>query len=652
MVDLAIGLRGLEIAQRAIELVGTNISNAATEGYHRQDIAISPLDFDDYGNITDSTVQSSRADRQIDELVEQEFTRQQPIVGQVQQELNTLQTIEGAIGDLDSQGIGKALSDFNNSLSQLASDSHSSPLLQQTVSAADSLASQIRSLAGTITDLQSSIRLQAQATVEQGNGLIQQIADLNAQINNMTTSGANANALKDTRDQAINALGQLMDVQVNSRTQPDGMVDVTSWGTPLVMAGEYMQLETGSNVGTNFGVSVKGAGYYQSDVSGGKLGGLLNLANNLLPKITDSLNTLSGQIITQFNQIQSQGIGTGGSFTGLQGTPVSSAPLDQWSLPVQNGTIYMRVIAPDGSVTQEKIDVQAATDTVQSMAQKFDDLDHISASVGNHGINITSDAGYKFDFVPALLPAPSASTLTGTSTPAISGVYTGANNQTYTAKVVGSGDVGVAQDLSVNVYDGNGSLVKQLSVGAGYIAGTPMEIDQGVYVALNSGSLKADETFDVQAIGNSDTSGFLAAAGINTMFSGDSASNIALRSEFADNPELLAGSRYADGSDNSNVLRMVDLVNQPSTALGGVSAQEYYRRTAIDTAQSISTRKDRLTALTNVTQQLTNQRDSIGGVDINEESAKLLQFQQMFQSMAKYVSTQNQAMQTLMQMLG
>jgi len=651
MVDLAIGLRGLEIAQRAIELVGTNISNAATEGYHRQDIAISPLDFDANGNITDSTVQSCQADRQIDELVEQEFTRQQPLIGQVQQELETLQSVEGAIGNLDSQGIGKALSDFTNSLNQLASDSHSAPLLQQTVSAADALATQVRSLSGTITDLQSHIRLQAQATAEQGNGLIEEIADLNGQISNLTTSGANSNEMKDRRDQAINELGQLMDVQVSKRTQPNGMVDVASWGTPLVMGDQYLKLEVGSNVGTNLGVSVLGAGYYQSDVSGGKLGGLLNLTNNLLPKITDNLDTLSKQIITQFNQLQAQGIGVAGSFSKLQGVPVSSDTLDQWSLPVQDGTISMRVIAPDGSVTQETVDIQAATDTIQSVAQKFDDLGNISASVGNHGINITSDAGYKFDFVPALSPAPSASTLTGTSGPVISGVYSGSDNQTYTAKVVGTGDVGITQDLSVNVYDGNGGLVKQLSVGAGYVAGTPMEVDQGVFVALTSGSLNADETFDIQAIGNSDTSGFLAAAGINTMFCGDSSSNIALRSEFEDDPGLLASSRSADGSDNSNVLRMVDMANQPLEALGGVSAQEFYRRATIDTAQCISTRKDRMTALDNVTQQLSNQRDSIGGVDINEESAKLLQFQQMFQSMAKYVSTQNQAMQTLMQML-
>ena len=57
------------------------------------------------------------------------------------------------------------------------------------------------------------------------------------------------------------------------------------------------------------------------------------------------------------------------------------------------------------------------------------------------------------------------------------------------------------------------------------------------------------------------------------------------------------------------------------------------------------------TTLNTIVQQLTNQRDSTSGVDVNDESAKLLQFQQMYQALAKYISTQETSVQYLLSWL-
>ena len=50
-------------------------------------------------------------------------------------------------------------------------------------------------------------------------------------------------------------------------------------------------------------------------------------------------------------------------------------------------------------------------------------------------------------------------------------------------------------------------------------------------------------------------------------------------------------------------------------------------------------------------QNLNNQQGEISGVDINEEAAKLLAFEQMFQAMGKYISIINSSLTTIMEML-
>ncbi|MCL2700313.1 MAG: flagellar hook-associated protein FlgK [Phycisphaerae bacterium] len=653
MFNYSIGLRGLQVAQRAIELIGTNLNNAATEGYHRQELAISPLEFDPYFRITATPIDlNNGALRKIDMLLEQELTRQQPQIGQVQMELSGLRSVQAALGNVGEAGLANALGAYFDALNALAVDSYSGPLRQQVVGAAQSLAAQIRSVSTYVTDMRSHIEVQAKADIAQANVLIREIAALNDQINRVTTSGGNSNLLRDRRDQAINELGQYIDIQVNNRAQSTGMVDVAAWGTPLVMGITYTELEVGTDESNRLGVSVKGASYYQTDVYGGSVGGLLSLANDLLPEVQNGLDALARELVTQMNRLHVQGVGTDGSFTSLTGQPVSAdKTLGQWNLPVTDGVISVRVIGPDGAVTWHEVAVDASADTVGSMAAKFNALGGLTASVTNNVLVLSAETGYAFDFLPALSAEPTASTLTGTSEASVSGLYTGGANQTYRAVVVGGGEVGVSENLAVEVYDGSGALVKRMSVGQGYVAGDAVEVHDGIFMSFSVGTLHAGETFDVRAVADSDTSGFLAAAGLNTFFQGDSAATIDVRAEIIGDPRRFAVSRGGEGLDNENLLRMADLARQELAGLDGLTPQEYFRRLTVSVGQSVAVRETRAAALENVRMQLIMQRDAVSGVDMNEESAKLMMFERMFQAMSRFIATQDRAMQSLLEVI-
>jgi len=458
-MNYSIGLRGLQIAQRAIELIGMNLNNAATEGYHRQELSISPMEFDARFRLTATSLDlNNGALRKIDTLLEQELARQQPQIGHVQQELVGLRNLEGALGTLDSAPLARSLGAYFDALNGLAVDSHSGPLRQQVVSTAQAMALELRSLATYAADLRSHIEVQARADIDRANGLIREVAQLNGEINRVTIVGGNSNLLRDRRDQAISELGLLIDIQTNSYGLPAGMVNVSAWGTPLVMGTVVTEFEIGTDEEGRLGVSVKGAAYYQTDVYGGSVGGLLSLANGLLPEVQNGLDSLARELITTMNRLHVQGVGAHGSFTSLTGVPVdAAATLAQWGvlspprsgLPVTDGVIRVRVTGPDGSVTMHEVAVDAAVDTLGSMAAKFGGLGHVTASVANSSLYLSADTGYTFDFLPALSSSPTASTLTGTSEVSVSGLYVGGENQTYRAVVVGGGEVGVSSDLAV-----------------------------------------------------------------------------------------------------------------------------------------------------------------------------------------------------------
>ncbi len=317
---------------------------------------------------------------------------------------------------------------------------------------------------------------------------------------------------------------------------------------------------------------------------------------------------------------------------------MTSENLVDFDPPVTNGKIYIRVInTSTGEITRHEIDVDASTDSLASIAAKISAVTGLSASAASSRLQIQAEANYQFDFLPCVLSQPTTSNLTGTSPPAISvsGIYTGSENQTFTATVVGVGSVGNG-DLRLEVRDGQGEVVATLNVGSGYAAGDKLDIGDGIKISLSPGDLNAGDTFEIDAFANTDTSGLLAAVGINTFFSGRSAVDMAVCSQITNSPGQIATALGAELTDNANALRLVALKDKALASLGDMTPGEFYRRLAADIGQQVSVKQMRQENVETMIQNLTNRQSDISGVNINDEAAQMLIFEQMFQAMAKF----------------
>ena len=650
----SIGISGLHAAQRAFKIIGNNIANAATEGYHRQKIDLIPAHSSQVGsNLLGGGVDVAGVTRMIDRLLQKEILQQQSSLDQISQELDILHSVETAFGELsDGKGLNAAMDEFFNALQDLAAHPTDSIWQNQAVTAAELMAAQFRVLGEYLTTLENQIALEAENTIEQVNMFTRQIAELNGKIQQQETSGQQANNSKDQRDQLIFELSKLISIEIHYRE--DGVIDVIAAGTPVASGNSSFELEVGLRNDQNLGLSVAGDSNYNLDVRSGRLDGLFSLKNEIISDIHNDLNTLVNAIIHQVNQYHVQGVGSDGSFTELTGRPMTSQELTDIDPPVSNGNMNIRVThTTTGDITRTTIPVNASTDSLTTVANAIAAIPGLAASVSESRLHIQADSNYTFDFLPCVLPSPTASDFTGTASPptvSVSGIYTGTKNQTFTFTVSGTGSVGNGT-LQITVTDGDGNTVTTLNVGSGYAAGESLDLGNGINIALSTGDLVSGNTFEVDAFVETDTSGVLAAVGINTFFSGNNATNIAVRSEIVNSPGRIATALGADMTDNRNALRMENLRNHALESLDSMTPGEFYRRLVIDTGQQVSVKQIRQDSIEAMLQNLANQESENSGVDINDEAAQMLVFEQMFNAMAKYLSNIQVLISTVMEII-
>jgi len=391
MSNFDIGISGINAAQEAFAVIGNNIANAATDGYHRQRIELTPSVTSGVGSAALGGVQVAGVTRMIDELLQQEIFRQQSSLSQVSQELSTLGTVETAFGELSGgSGLSAAIDDFFNALQDLSAHPSETIWQHQAVASAENMASQFRTLGEFLSTLQNQIELQADAVVGQINTLATQIAELNDQIQRREISGEQANTLRDQRDQLISDLSEL--VGVDTHAGEHGAVNISANGMPLVTDTTTLTLEAGLTAAANgsLGISPAGAYSYDTTVQGGQIGGLLSLRNTLVGGIQTDLDNLAGEIAQQVNQYHVQGVGSAGSFTRLTGRTMTSTTLADFSPPVTDGNIYVRVTnTVTGAVTRSAIAVDASADSLETVATAISAVTGVSASVSSSKLTMT-----------------------------------------------------------------------------------------------------------------------------------------------------------------------------------------------------------------------------------------------------------------------
>jgi len=104
-------------------------------------------------------------------------------------------------------------------------------------------------------------------------------------------------------------------------------------------------------------------------------------------------------------------------------------------------------------------------------------------------------------------------------------------------------------------------------------------------------------------------------------------------------------------TDNANAARMASVRDEAISGLDSLTCGEFYRRLVTDIGQQLSVKQMRQENIEVIVLNLINQQSETSGVDINDEAAQLLVFEQMFQAMAKYMNTINSSLSIIMELI-
>jgi flagellar hook-associated protein 1 FlgK len=344
------GRYALNVQQLAMQVVGQNTANVNTDGYSRRrlELTIAPP----FGSSSDPWQTGGGVDvlslgRVRDTLLDQQIRNSSRDLGYWTQKDDTLGKVEDVFNELGDSAISTQLQDFWASWQDLANAPEGTAGRIAVLEKAQALTAGVRRAYSELSTQRSNADKQIVADVNQVNTLTSNIAALNVQIVHMEVGGQEASDLRDARDNALDQLSSLIDI--NTQEAADGSVNVYNGGRCLVQLDHSMSLtmNTVASNGITTTVVQYGTSGQSLSLQGGEIKGLMELRDQDIGSVMSDLDSFAVALANRVNEVHRTGYGmnnaTGNDFfasnvTGAADFCVSNAVANDASLIATGAT--------------------------------------------------------------------------------------------------------------------------------------------------------------------------------------------------------------------------------------------------------------------------------------------------------------------------
>ncbi|HEX5458634.1 MAG TPA: flagellar hook-associated protein FlgK [Steroidobacteraceae bacterium] len=633
MADLlSTSVSGLLAFQQALDVTSNNISNAATPGYSVETANFSEAPGQSTGiGFLGSGVDVHSITRNYNEFLAQQVRDSQASYSSSHTLASQAAQVDGMLSD-SSTGLTATLQSFINSLQSVASTPTSTSARQALLNQAQALAQQLTSYDSQISQFGSQLETQLSSDVSQVNGITSNIASLNRQIAAESTAGQTPNQLMDQRDQLIDQLSQF--VSVHTATESNGSMDVyIGTGQALVTGGNAAKLSTvpGTYNASELGIAISGGGGTPADItseiSGGELGGLLSARSQVLDPARNAIGQVSVAVATIVNQQQQSGM----DMTGAQGQPMFSVGGVQVLADTNN--------TGSASLTVTRGALSALT-TDDYKLQNTGGTWQLTDVTTGQSVAMSGDGSLANPFQAAGL-----SIVTGSGA---------ASGDSFLIQPTAAATGGFAVSLTRPAQIAAASLV-QGTTGSSNTGGATVSVasvtDPSAWVSdTYTVTFGAGNAYTVKNSGGTQVASGTYSSGTPISFAG---TQLSLSGSPANGDTFTVGpNNPANTGDNGNILAMSDAL-QASALSGGTasvtgSANSLISQIGVITQQAQSN----ATAQQTVNQNATTARNNVSGVNLDQEAAKMLQYQQAYQAMAQVIQASNQMFTSLITAIG
>ncbi|QGZ62663.1 flagellar hook-associated protein FlgK [Paraburkholderia acidisoli] len=663
---MSIGLSGLQAAQIGIATAGENISNSSTAGYTVESAVFNESSGQSTSNgylgggVTTATVQ-----RAYSQYLTTAVNNAQSANSSYTASYTLATQLSNLVGSPTS-GIASSITSFFSGLQTVSNSPSDTSARQSALSNAQTLADQINSAAEQYSAMRQSVNTQLTSAVSQINSYTQQIAKLNTQIQTASASGQQPNQLLDERDQAVANLSQLVGTQVVQGSS--GYSVFLSNGQPLVVSGQSYNLGTAPSdtnpseltvtwQGLN-GASAAQQGTAQTLTSaalqGGTVGGLVSFVSNTLDPAESQLGAIATSFAAQVNQQNELGLNLSGGQGGALftvGNPVvtaSSKNTDTTSMsvtltnPTQPPTDNFQLSYASGTYT--------LTDTTTNSVVGTDPGTTSPFTLG--GFSITPSGTPADGDVFAIQPTAGALSSFAVATTDPSAIAA-ATPVLVSAATTNAGTGVVSQGTVSSGYSTSSTpLTLTYTAASSGSGGTLTGFPDGTQVQITTPGSSTPTTVTIDASNpgvnyDPSTGATLTVIGA-TDSSGGTTNNVSftLNGTPSTGDSFTIAANTSGTQDGRNALALANLTS--STSYTGTqtltSAYSNYVNTIGNNASQLNAQA---TSQQSLVTQLTAQQQSVQGVNLDEEAASLLQYQQLYQANSKVIQTAASLFQTL-----
>ncbi|QRF60400.1 flagellar hook-associated protein FlgK [Variovorax paradoxus] len=621
---LNVGARALLANQVALSTTGHNIANASTVGYSRQTAVMGQV----AGQYTGSGYIGKGVEVTTIERAHNEFLTRQAAAAQSVQAMD--ETRAARLSSLEDifkggkTGLGAAVSDLLNAFSDIASAPTDVTARNVVITRADEMAARMRDAQTRLDDLQKGVNSQLGDAVRSINGLAGRLATLNEQIARASGGGQSPNDLLDQRDQLLRELNQ--QVQTTTVQADDGSLSVFVGSQALVLGNKAAQVAMSTDDANQSKLTLMRNGLAttidEATLGGGAVAGLLRFQNSDLAEARDGLGRMALTLATEINAQHRLGVdldgNPGGDFFKPIAIPDAMGAASNTGNAVIGATVsntsalaassYQLKFGAGGSIEVQRLSDGKTTSFTGPMPIEVDgiklDLKAGSAAAGDSFVlkpyaSAAGDMATVLHSARGLAAGSPVEARVGTgntggmSVGSLAATSANANlNQPVTLTFNGAGGFDVAGNGT-----GNPTSVP-------YVAGQP--ISYNGWTLVLSGTPKAGDTITVQAA--------------TTAYGGSNAGNaqalLALRDK-----TVFDGAAMTDGY---------------AALMAQVGVRSQSAQYAAEISSSIAT-------------SLETDRTSQAGVNLDEEAAKLLQYQQAYQASSKMIQIAQSIFDSLLQ---
>jgi len=645
----SLGTKAMTASYSALATTGHNISNANVAGYSRQQVELATAEGQFSGaGFYGKGVDVSTVTRAHDAFLTREAATASSLASMDSARLNLLRQLE-SVFPTGEQGVGHAAGEFLNAMVDLSARPGDSATRQVVLARAQEVADRFAAAAKQLDSLQLEVREGLKASVAQVNQLATSIAELNQRIAAVKGLVHAPNDLLDQRDQALAELSKYL--QISTVQADDGSLTVFIAGGQRLVLGTQAQplsVQVDPSDATRAALGLSDSGFVrllgQQELGGGAIAGMLRFQNTDLVDARTQLGQLAAALAGKVNEQQALGLD-------MSDPPGSGAAIFAVGPPVALANAHNAVNGSGQFVGQVSLSV---TDATQLRASEYALRADPGGAAGVWELTRLQDGlvrsissgdvvdGLRIDIGP---PAPAA-----TDRYLLQPVTRAANGMQRVLDDVRG--VAAASPLSAAAQAGN--------TGTGSVA------------ALRVVSASADPqlTATISFTDNSGTYGWelrdrttnaLQSSGTGTWSAG---TPIALNGFELDlNGVPRSGDAFAVGktlypaANNGNALAFTELrdaalVGRALLASGGVGGGSTLTDAYAAALANIGVRVQGAQSTADISGAVAAEaeaaRSARSGVNLDEEAARLIQYQQSYQAAAKILQIAQSIFDTLL----